>query len=80
MSSNNNFFGHRFDWRFRPGRSIVENRSQSEQTSTGDSPDSEPNQREASDQDKSDYKRVDKNFKCPTEPFLETLRILDELF
>lgn len=94
MSKHSNLFGHRLDWRFRPGFSIVEDSSQPKQKTPGDSDTSEPDKREASDQDESNYKRVkqmtkssgsdgtsqEKKFKCPTEPFLETLRLIEELF
>lgn len=79
MPSYDNSFGSRFDWRFRPGRRIVKDSSQPEQTPSGDSGTSEQDKRETPDQDKPEHKSITKRFKCPTEPFFETLRILDEL-
>jgi len=79
MSKLSNLFGHRLDWRFRPGYSLVKSSPESEQEASGTRSVAEPDKRETSDENKSDYKRVEKKFKCPTEPFFETLRILDEL-
>ncbi len=72
-------FAFRDNWTWSPFRSVTKNSNKSEQKASGDSTDAEPNQRKASDKDESDYKRVEKKFKCPTEPFLETLRLLDEI-
>lgn len=68
----------RFDWRYRPGRSIVKNSGKSEQETPGDSIGPESNQRKTTNQDESYHKRVTK-YNCPVEPFRETLRILDQL-
>lgn len=73
------YLSGRFDWRYRPGRSIVKDSRKPKQEITGNSPDSEPNQRKTSEQDESYHKRVAK-YNCPVEPFRETLRILDKLF
>src|SRR6185436_7363064 len=96
FSSFDSVFGHNHNWTFNPFRRLVKSSSEPKQETSGTSPSSEPNKRKASDQDESEYKRVEqslrdrslsnenliktKQFKCPTEPFLETLRILDELF
>lgn len=73
-------FGFRNRWTFHPSRSITESQPESKQTPSGNSDTAKSNQREDSEQDESNYKRVAKKYKCPTEPFYETLKILDELF
>lgn len=96
MSKLIDYFSGRFDWRYRPGRSIVKNSCEPEQEATGDSGTSKQDKRTFADakagsvepgeqgydseQDESYSKRVDKNYKCVTDPFRETLRLLDELF
>ena len=80
FSNFDSVFGHNHNWTFNPFRRLIKSSTESKQEATGDSPVSEPNKRETSDQDESQSKRVTKSFKCPTEPFIETLRILDELF
>lgn len=79
MPKFDDIFGFRFNWTFNPFRGSAKSSGKSEQETSGDSADSEPNQRKASEQDESNYKRVSK-YNSPIEPFRETLRILDELF
>jgi hypothetical protein len=78
MPKFDDIFGYRFNWTFGRSRHLNQGQPESEQTPSGDSPTSEPNQRETSDQDKSDYKRVTKKYKCPTEPFYQTLELIEK--
>lgn len=80
MSRFEGLWGHRPNWTFSPFNPSNQSVSESREKAAGHSDSSEPDKREASDQDESNYKRVDKKFKCPTEPFLETLRLIEELF
>ena len=79
MSRFDAVFGHRSNWTFNPIRRLVKGGNEPKQETAGNSPASEPNQRETPEQDKSGYKRVAKKYKCVTEPFYDTLRLLDEI-
>lgn len=70
MSKFIDYLSGRFDWRYRPGRSVVKGSNKPKQETTRDSDFTKSNQRETT---------VTRTFKCPVEPFRETLRILDEI-
>jgi len=71
-------FGHRFNWTFGRSRYLSKGEPESKQETSRDSQPAESDKREASDQNESNYKRVAK-YNCVTEPFRETLRLIDEL-
>jgi hypothetical protein len=71
----------RNSWTSRYFRGISKNHLETEQDDSRDSDASIPNQRE--DYSTEDFAQKVKEYKrnsCPTEPFKETLRLLDKLF
>ena len=76
-------FGYNSNWTFHPLRRLVKGNSQAEPK---DEPDSGYSEQDKSSSDsgeasESGIKRIGKkkSFKCPTEPFLDTLKILEEM-
>ena len=72
-------FGHNNNWTFNPFRRTVKNSNEPIESSERDSTTSESDKRKNSNESEPNSKRVSK-YNCPTEPFRETLRLIDELF
>ena len=75
-------FGYRSNWTYSPVRSLRKDNQQTEQSDAQDSRDSVQNKRSAdSEQSKSEKERAveNKNSKCPVEPFLITLALIEEM-